>query len=305
MMDIGDLSPSYQDETIVLELQETGTEVLQDETTVLELRETGTEVLPSPKSTPGSSKSVVEIFAETIRNSKHKQLPQTPTKKIVKTRIKPDRYGEVLTSKEVIERLQKAELEKQMKEKIKKEKQEKRNIKVNEASKRKKSTKETKPSKITKRNLKFESSDSDTSDVEITDKEMFHYIESPLPLEEPDEVEYEQVSNENLKPGKHILVNVLGGYRKTVNYKYVCCIQSVLGLEEEDDFDDDDSETKIKVMGLRRVDEHATTFFPDELDIFVISKTQILGVLPDPKITEKDRKLMFVFPGSVAVFEKA
>lgn len=54
-----------------------------------------------------------------------------------------------------------------------------------------------------------------------------------------------------------------------------------------------------------REDEHATTFRPDEADIFVIDISQIVGVLPEPQITEKDRKVVYVFPGSLAVFEKA
>lgn len=298
----------------------------QDQATVLEIQETTTpEVSQSHRTTPGS-KSVIEIFAETLKSSNQKQLVQvTPTKKIVKTRLKQNTYGEVLTSEEVMKRLEQAETEKLLKIKIKKEKQEKKKNKVNKVglNKKKRPAEETKDNKdspdkpeqkkklktvktnernSTKRNLKFgESSD---SDGDVNEEEMFSAPLSPLVLEGPDEVEYLQPSIENIKPGTHILVNVLGGYRKTVNYKYVCCIQSVL-QDEDDDEPDDKLGPKIKVMGLKRDDENATTFCPDEADIFVISETQIVGVLPDPQIIEKDRKFMFVFPGSVAVFEKA
>lgn len=46
-------------------------------------------------------------------------LQTTPTKKIVKTRIKPESYGNVLTSEEVMKRLEVGEAKKQLKEKIK------------------------------------------------------------------------------------------------------------------------------------------------------------------------------------------
>lgn len=297
----------------------------QKQTTVYELQGSATQE-SSPQCTPtptSGGKSVIEIFAETLKNSNKKLVQITPTKKIIKTtRIKPERYGEVLTSEEVMNRLQKAEIEKQLKLKIKQENQGKKRRKINEGGLKKKGIAEEAKEKMdlldkpeqkkklitvkqykpkthsAKRNLNFE--DSSDMDEEIDEEDMFSAPLSPLVLEEPDEVQYIAPSKENIKPGTHVLVNIVGGYRKTINYKYVCCIQSVLQDEEEDD-----SDHNIRVMGLKREDDHATTFYPDVSDIFMITMNQIVGVLPEPLIKEKDRKVVYIFPGSVAVFEKA
>lgn len=276
----------------------------------------------SPSTSQQTPKSVIEIFAETLKNSNKKlEIPITPTKKIVNRRLKPERYGEVLTTKEVMERLQEAETIKALKlkkkdkskaaskgkgkkmavnvkNKRKVEETEEKNkggvsIEKNEEEKR---LKKIKRKKGAVRTLDLSSSSSDLEDI-LSDSESAPL--SDLELEQ-EEVEYVQPEEKNLIPGNYILANVMGGYRKTTNYKYVCCIQSM--LDESEDFGDS---LKIQVMGLRRFDEHSTTFYPDESDVFLVEKQQILSVLPDPKIIEKDRKLMFVFPGSVSVFEQA
>lgn len=95
------------------------------------------------------------------------------------------------------------------------------------------------------------------------------------------------------------MVNVLGGYRKTIKYKYACSILSV--LPEDDDEDDG---LKVWVMGLRVVDEYATTFKTEDTDVFIIDFNQILGILPDPELVEKDRRILMVFPGTVSVYEQ-
>lgn len=95
--------------------------------------------------------------------------------------------------------------------------------------------------------MKFESSD---SDIGVNDEDMYSAPLRPFVLERPEEVEYMQPTGDNLKPGTYILVNVLGGYRKTVNYKYVCCIQSILHYDDDDEEFDEDSSPTLKVMGL-------------------------------------------------------
>lgn len=91
------------------------TKDLSHDQIILELKETTQREQISPQKSTPRSKSVVEVFAETLKNSNEKNMLQiTPNKKIVKKRIKPESYGEVLTSKE----------------KIKKEKQDKKKNKV-------------------------------------------------------------------------------------------------------------------------------------------------------------------------------
>lgn len=90
-----------------------------------------------------------------------------------------------------------------------------------------------------------------------------------------------------------------------MNYKYVCCIQSILDYDDDDEEFDEDSSPTLKVMVLKRVDDNSTIFSPDDTDNFVVLKNQIVGVLPDPIMIEKDRKFLYEFPRSVAVFEQA
>ena len=163
--------------------------------------------------------------------------------------------------------------------------------------------KKLKMKKKAKRREKLDLTSEISSDPDgIDEDEMYAAPLSDLEVEGPEEVEYLQPTGSNINPGTHVLVNVIGGYRKTINYKYVCCVQSIL---PQDDDDQDDNYPNIRVMGLRCVDEHATTFCPQENDMFVVFKNQIIGVLPDPEVVTKDRKLLYIFPGTVAVFEKS
>ncbi|KAJ8867212.1 hypothetical protein PR048_031007 [Dryococelus australis] len=84
----------------------------------------------------------------------------------------------------------------------------------------------------------------------------------------------------------------LGGARMSTRYTYACCVQEVV-------YDDDD----IVVMSLKR-GECASEFSIVENDVFSVSRDQIISIFPEPKLVEKDRKIIFVFPGSVSVFEK-
>lgn len=97
-----------------------------------------------------------------------------------------------------------------------------------------------------------DSSDSNPDDPDqiyiSEDNNYFNAPLSPLIPEGPEEVEYFKPTDNNVKPGTYILINVLGGYRKTVNYKYVCSVLSVLPQDEED-FEDNGN--KFRVIGLR------------------------------------------------------
>lgn len=73
-----------------------------------------------------------------------------------------------------------------------------------------------------KRVLDFLSS-SDPDDISET--EIYDAPQSDLESEGPGEVEYMTPTEINLKSGCYVLVNVMGGFRKTINYKYVCFIK--------------------------------------------------------------------------------
>ncbi|CAI6353486.1 unnamed protein product [Macrosiphum euphorbiae] len=63
------------------------------------------------------------------------------------------------------------------------------------------------------------------------------------------EIQYETVFWKDIKVGKFLLVNFIGGYRKKTLFKYVCLVQSV---------DDDDGD--VIVQGLKQEDCIGTQF---------------------------------------------
>lgn len=73
----------------------------------------------------------------------------------------------------------------------------------------------------------------------------------------------------NVKPGCYCLVNVMGALMKTTNYKQVCSYSTYIKLMK--------MMTKI-MTSLKLLDKHATTFYLDEKDEFVVSKSQIISV---------------------------
>lgn len=93
------------------EQENSGPEIQETIAQVMSTRDKSTRTI-------SRSKSVIEIFTETLKSSNQKNSVQnSPEKKFVKTRLKPESYGEVLTAEEVVDRLEKAEAEKQLKEK--------------------------------------------------------------------------------------------------------------------------------------------------------------------------------------------
>lgn len=97
---------------------------------------------------------------------------------------------------------------------------------------------------------------------EISENEMCAALLSPLLIEGLEEVIYLQPTYENILIGSHILVNMLGGYWQTINYKCGFCIKSVLSYDDDDDDNFDvNLDTKILVMRVQRIEEHTTTTF--------------------------------------------
>lgn len=68
----------------------------------------------------------------------------------------------------------------------------------------------------------------------IIEDEMYAAPLSDFQVEGPEEVEYLQPTDSNINPGTHVIVNFIWSYRKTINYKYVCHVQSVLPQEADD-----------------------------------------------------------------------
>ena len=230
--------------------------------------------LTSPQAHP---RNIVEIFsnvlhknvdlqAQTLNFGEKKNTTPVP-------RLKQSRYGEVLTATEVLEKLKEAHAKREQKGK---------NIKTEKsvAKKRKKLEKEDTPMKTL--NLPDHSTDDET-------EEQFR-IE--MEVESTPEVMYESPTPEALLPGCYILVDFLGGKRNKSHYTYLCVINSVTEDKE------------FLVTGLKSVNAINTSFTVVETDTSTISYSMIKALLPVPKVESKDRKLIYVFPGSINVNEK-
>lgn len=111
--------------------------------------------------------------------------------------------------------------------------------------------------------------------------------------ENQQEVIYKQPEWQKFTTGLFVVVDLIGGLRQKIHYKCVCCIQLV-----------DQEDGEIVVNGYRRYDELSTQFVQNENDNFAVSSEQITAILPIPELKEIDRKIVYEFPGSVAVFEK-
>lgn len=86
-----------------------------------------------------------------------------------------------------------------------------------------------------------------------------------------------------------ILVKFLSGRRKTVNFKYVCVIQSVLNGSE------------YEVMALKSMNTHKFVFSPRNDDISVVTMSDIIAVLPDPCLVQSGDRIRYHFNFSVDV----
>lgn len=223
----------------------------------------------SSKCTPTK---IIEIFSNVISRGQSSTFTDKVKRQIV-PRLKPVKYGEILTTEAVLEKLKDAESLKRKKEEMKEEKRDKKA----------KIYKKTLPPQI-----------SPDTDIELCqDSSDDENLEELIIAESIPEIEYLQPEWIQLKLGGFLLVNFMGGKRNTVNYKYVCCITDI------------DQETgEITVSGYRRYDKFATEFVLQEKDVSTIDFKMIVAVLPEPDIKEKDRHIVYAFPGSVNVFEK-
>jgi len=191
---------------------------------------------------------------------------KTPT-----PRLKTARYGEVLTTSEVLNRLKEAQEKKNMKKpagKCGRPKKPLENIAVTTVE----TSSEEEPEIC---NLSISSND---------------FNDDPLDLEE---VIYQKPEWSLIQPGVYILVDFLGGPRNKHHYKYICCVVSV---------DDDDGE--IIVNGMKKENEEGDEFSIVDNGMSTIDIEMIQAILPVPTMTMKGRKLVYKFPGFVTVNEK-
>ncbi|KAJ8883554.1 hypothetical protein PR048_015398 [Dryococelus australis] len=77
-----------------------------------------------------------------------------------------------------------------------------------------------------------------------------------------------EVESSTLSQGKFVLCTVLS--EKNFMFRYVCIVQELL------------SPNDVQVMGLKAIDNKGINFKANESDIFTISKSDVLLVLPDP-----------------------
>lgn len=258
----------------------------------------------SPKKILNPS-SIVELFTNKL--GALRTTGEVGQKK-VNTRLKQLRYGEVLTDVEVLNRLQAAEDSKSQKKATSEKRAENKrnkgkagkvpakNVKkpVNKQDNTSESTKTVEMEEIPIESDSPRSQTPDFPDLEKlcddnSDDEDIDALYRHLP-----EVEYETPSVEQLKAGKYILADFIGGSRKTIHFRYVCFIRSV---------DDDDGE--MIVVSMKKKNDGSTEFVMDDNDVSAIQFEQVIAILPEPELAYRDRHLVYTFPGCVSVSEKA
>lgn len=228
--------------------------------------ENGNVSIPSPR-------KIIDIFSNIISESKSNSTEIPQIKRQIVPRLKAAKYGEILTTEDVLKKMEEAECTKKQKEK-------------------------KRFSRKTKKQKTDFATDSDIEkeiDIELDEEshEDDENIYDDIISESIPEVSYQRPEWKDLSVGTFLLVRFLGGSRKTVNYKYVCSVHEIFNDTGE-----------ITVLGYRRHDKFAREFILKEKDISNISEDMIEAILPCPTLTKKNRYSVYVFPGSVHVFEK-
>lgn len=224
------------------------------------------------------------------------------TEKVSTPRLKNEKYGEVLTSENVLERLRRAEELKKQKLNGKRKKKIQSKESAQETACEKKvenSTEETVQVKANKKikmlkNTKEIASDSSSED----DEDTISYQESensPWDTSDNEDDEFMKlitVGEANLRSGKFAVVSFKGGRRGTTTYKYVCLINDV-DLEEEE----------VRVTALKS-DSSRKVFCVDENDISYVRFEQILGICEEPDLLLKGERVFYQFRSPIDIFEK-
>ena len=86
----------------------------------------------------------------------------------------------------------------------------------------------------------------------------------------------------------------VGGHRKTIKYRYVVVCHSPV---------EDGGEVKVTCLNAKGAGPNAKVFKVDENDTPYVDFTQILGILPNPKIILKGQRVLYEFKKNIDVFE--
>lgn len=109
------------------------------------------------------------------------------------------------------------------------------------------------------------------------------YSDSEEESQEPNEV-----SVKNIKPGVFILVKIIAEGKKKPEYRYAAICQSFVS----------DDEGEVRVMFLKMIDKHATSFISNEKDV-IIKK-----IFPDPILQNRGIRTFYNFNNFIDIFEK-
>ncbi|KAG5877188.1 hypothetical protein JTB14_025545 [Gonioctena quinquepunctata] len=199
----------------------------------------------------------------------------------VTPKLKQAWYGEVLTTAEVVERLKDAERQKDEKTARKNRPR----LKNNSNEKQKRKRKEDSESEEENEVVPYD----ENSDGELNQDEWAEEVVA----ETYPEVEYTLPEWHLILPGIYSWVKFRGGSRNSITYKYVCRVRDV-----------DEETGDIEVVGFRRNDRLGAEYVENETDISSIEFGMIEALLPNPKTSIRERKIIHIFPGSVNVFEK-
>lgn len=231
----------------------------------------------------------IGIFAEHSNNRCIDQARVEKVKKPIIPRLKPQKYGEILTNQAVLDKLEAAQNLKNQKKKTNR-KQKDEPEKKSQGGKTRKNV----------HNIEEEEEDEEVIDESAlcqddSSDDQLESIEESIIAEATNEVEYHEPIWNELKPGLFVLVDFTGGQRNKVHYKYVCCIQNINQDEEDAD---------IVVQGFERFNSPSTDFVEKPNDVCTITFEMIKAILPEPNLKYCERQIVYVFPGTVAVFEK-
>ncbi|CAH1959591.1 unnamed protein product [Acanthoscelides obtectus] len=111
-----------------------------------------------------------------------------------------------------------------------------------------------------------------------------------VPEEMHEETEYFSANKENIRKGTYLLVTVLGGSRKKTTYRYVSVVQGI-------------TDHGIEVLGMKAMNTTRNTFQVVVNDQFIVEEEDVIAVLPNPQLEERDGEIIYKFKKDIDVKE--
>lgn len=209
-----------------------------------------------PVPVPKTPNTIIEIFTTEMKKVKSLSSENTAKKPRKIPRLKAEKYGEVLTTEEVLIKVKENEEKRKVKDDVPKKMNAKKTLKAgrgNVGLGLKRKLFPVNPRHFAKKknpDLQYcEDSDNDDQDS----------LALQITRANTQEILYEEPQWRNIKQGRFILADFRGGPRNTTHYKYVCWVVKV-----------DDEDGEITVNGYRRSDELSTQFMVTDNDVSVI-----------------------------------